>query len=279
MQFRARWGVHIESPLTMEGYGLFADVNSSDFKRVLSNLINNSVEAVGERGKVKVELDGNESRVFVRVVDDGPGIPNDLLPKLMQRGETHGKYDGSGLGLYSAKKKVAEWGGEIAIQSKEGEGTAVEMRLPRSQAPTWFVSELVLPANSKVIILDDDTTIHQIWDGRFESMQLRNHNVEFVHLSTAEEFTRYVLQHYDALGKSLFLVDFELIGSARTGLDLIEELKIEKRAILVTSRFEEKDIKRRCAARGIRMIPKSLAGFVPISVAKVASETTADLGL
>lgn len=275
MQFRSRWGVHIEAPLTMEGYGLFVDVNSSDFKRVLSNLINNSVEAVGERGKVRVELDSNATRVFVRVVDDGPGIPEDVLPKLMQRGETHGKYDGSGLGLYSAKKKVSEWGGEIAIESKPEEGTTVEIRLPRSEAPKWFVSELVFPRDVKVVILDDDTTIHQIWDGRFESLQIKNTGVEFAHLSTADEFTRYVLQHYGEVERSLFLVDFELIGSTRTGLDLIEELKIESRSILVTSRFEEKDIKTRCATRGVRMIPKSLAGFVPIRLESIQTSKPA----
>ena len=266
MQFRSRWGVHIEAPFTMEGYGLFAEVNSSDFKRVLSNLINNAVEAVGDKGRVKVELDGNATRIFVRIIDDGPGIPAEVLPKLMQRGETHGKYDGSGLGLYSAKKKVGEWGGEIAIHSKPGEGTTVEMTLPRAEAPKWFVSELVFPRDTKVVILDDDTTIHQIWDGRFESLQLRHTGIEFAHLSTADEFTRYVLGHYQEMDRSLFLVDFELIGSTRTGLDLIEELKIDKRSILVTSRFEEREIKTRCATRGIRMIPKSLAGFVPIRV-------------
>jgi hypothetical protein len=174
---------------------------------------------VGERGRVKVELTSNATRIFVRVVDDGPGIPPEVLPRLMQRGETHGKYDGSGLGLYSAKKKVEEWGGEIAIESTVDVGTTVEIRLPRSEAPKWFVSELVFPRDVKVVILDDDTTIHQIWDGRFDSLQLKNTGVDFVHLSTADEFNRYVLQHYGEVTKSLILVDFELIGSTRSGLD------------------------------------------------------------
>jgi hypothetical protein len=43
----------------------------------------------------------------------------------------------------------------------------------------------------------------------------------------------------------------------------------------VTSRFEEKDIKGRCAAGGIRMIPKSLAGFVPIRVEALSASKPA----
>jgi len=56
-----------------------------------------------------------------------------------------------------------------------------------------------------------------------------------------------------------------------TGLDLIEELGLgnsKNHAILVTSRYEEEHIKIRCAKIGVRLIPKGMAGFVPIEIEK-----------
>lgn len=68
------------------------------------------------------------------------------------------------------------------------------------------------------------------------------------------------------ISDSIFLIDYELIGQRFTGLDLIEENKLGDRAILVTSRYEEPQIRKRCEKLGIRLIPKSMTGWVPIEV-------------
>jgi hypothetical protein len=68
------------------------------------------------------------------------------------------------------------------------------------------------------------------------------------------------------LKDTLFLVDYEFLGSQVTGLDLIESLKIQGRSILVTSRYDEKALRERCDRLGIKLIPKSIAGFVPLAV-------------
>ena len=102
LQHRSRMNVGIEADLGAASYGLFAKVQLREFKRVLSNLVNNAVEALGEAGGiVTVSMSqesghGSESCV-VRISDNGKGISADVLPKLMQRGETHGKEGGSGL--------------------------------------------------------------------------------------------------------------------------------------------------------------------------------------
>ena len=65
---------------------------------------------------------------------------------------------------------------------------------------------------------------------------------------------------------ALFLMDYEISGSTESGLDLIETLGIQKQSILVTSRYEEKNIRERCESLGVRLIPKSMSGFVPIEI-------------
>ena len=61
-------------------------------------------------------------------------------------------------------------------------------------------------------------------------------------------------------------MDYEIYGSKESGLDLIEELGLGAQAVLVTSRFDEAGIRGRCDRLGVKLIPKSMSGFVPIEV-------------
>jgi hypothetical protein len=68
----------------------------------------------------------------------------------------------------------------------------------------------------------------------------------------------------DEVEECLFLIDLEIIGQAESGLDLIEQLGIQDLSILITSHFDEHEVRQRCEDLGVRLIPKSMAGFVPI---------------
>ena len=86
-------------------------------------------------------------------------------------------------------------------------------------------------------------------------------------MSTAEQFRAFFRSTYLDLDSVLFLVDYEIIGSGGvTGLDLIEECGISSQSILVTSRYEETSIRERCENLGLKIIPKSMSGFVPIEL-------------
>ncbi|MGK5087250.1 HAMP domain-containing sensor histidine kinase [Bdellovibrionota bacterium FG-2] len=269
MQFRPKLGIEIDSRLDAESYGLFARVQATEFKRLLSNLINNSVEAMGDRGIVTLSLrKGQSGSIEICICDNGKGIPPEILTKLGQRGETHGKEGGSGLGVYHAHTTVKGWGGELKLTSKTlpdpDHGTMVTISLPQALAPGWFVSKLQIPRGAKVVVLDDDPSIHGIWQGRFDSLRLQEKEIEIQHFSTPEEITRWVK---DSKGTpSIYLADFELLGHTKTGLDLIEELGIGDQSILVTSRFEEKHVADRAARLNVKLIPKSMAAFVPIVI-------------
>src|SRR5262249_26315782 len=65
---------------------------------------------------------------------------------------------------------------------------------------------------------------------------------------------------------TLFLVDFEFLGFDIVGLDIIENLGIQSRSILVTSHYEEMKLRIRCEHLGVQLIPKGMAGFVPITI-------------
>ncbi|MBI3533898.1 MAG: HAMP domain-containing histidine kinase, partial [Deltaproteobacteria bacterium] len=266
LQFRSRIGIEIDGNLDGSSYGLFANIQATEFKRVLSNLVNNSVEALGDKGKVNINLSKKSKLIEILVQDNGKGIPKDILSKLGSRGETHGKTGGSGLGLYHAKQSLESWRGALNINSTVEMGTTITITLPQVEPPEWFVSELKLMPNSNIVVLDDDSSIHQIWDGRFISLNIKEKSILVFHCSTPNQLKEWVASNKDKITNTIFLTDYELLGFKETGLNLIQELEIGSQSILVTSRFEEKQIMESCQKLKVRLIPKGLAGFVPIQV-------------
>ncbi|MBX3035514.1 MAG: sensor histidine kinase N-terminal domain-containing protein [Anaerolineales bacterium] len=98
-------------------------------KQVLLNLIANAIQYTPAGGEVFLSLSkvANQSRLIVR--DTGPGIPAEDLPHIFDRfyraekSRTRSKASGFGLGLSIAKWIIEQHGGQIKVESKEGEGT------------------------------------------------------------------------------------------------------------------------------------------------------------
>lgn len=275
-QYRGRLGVEISAALGDATYGVFALIQAVEFKRLLSNLINNAVEALSDAGRVTVRLSKLSSEAMITVQDTGKGIPPDRLPQLAQRGATFEKAGGSGLGLYHAKTTVEAWGGELAIASEVGTGTTVTMRFPMAASPDWFVPEVVLGPGTTVVIVDDDASIHQIWESRFGVLQVGACGIAVHHFSDPRQCIQWVQTGSDSFnaGKCLFLCDYEFLGSNTNGVQLIEALSVAAQAILVTSHYEDPPVREACAKLGVRLIPKGLAGFVPICLNEPAADAS-----
>lgn len=74
--------------------------------------------------------------LLLDVIDQGPGIPADLVPRLFQRGardESSGHPAGQGLGLYIVRRVMELHGGQVTLQHNTNAG--VTMRLVLTQAP------------------------------------------------------------------------------------------------------------------------------------------------
>ncbi len=266
IQYKNRANVRITYDLDGDAYGLFSTVSPQIFKRNLSNVIDNAVESMDQGGEVKVTLHSHASdKVRITVKDNGSGISEEVLKELGKKGRTFGKEKGSGLGIYYAKSAVEEAGGSFTISSTPGKGTTIDAVLVKAAIPEWFVPELQITPNSTVVILDDDPSIHHLWDERFRLADLRSSNVELVHLLSASECEDWHRKNAGSLGHTLYLCDYELRGQPKTGLDVIESLGIEKQSVLVTTHFENSEIRERCSRLGVRLVPKILARFVPIT--------------
>ncbi|MGB0454252.1 MAG: sensor histidine kinase [Bacteriovoracaceae bacterium] len=270
-QYRNKIGLEIEAEFNKENYGLFVNVNAVEFKRVLSNLVNNSVEALEGPGRVHVLTTYTESLAKIQITDNGPGIPKSILPHITEKGATFGKTGGTGLGLYHAKKSVESWGGHFEVLSRINQGTTIAITLPLVQTPKWFLSQLNLKPNQNLIILDDDITMHQVWKEILRKFELNECGINIKSFATAEQLRSWYLES-DQNENNRYLFDYEILGTNTTGLDLIEELDLKGgRAILVTSHYESGEIRKRCEKIKVPLLPKNLAPFVPISINKEAS--------
>jgi hypothetical protein len=196
--------------------------------------------------------------VQITIEDTGKGISEEVLARLGSRGTSHGKASGSGLGLFHARASVKNWGGNLELRSKVGQGTTVIVTLPKAEPPRWFVRALEFTEDQTVVILDDDTSIHKVWERRLAFGPKR------VHLTSGEQLEQWLDVHGGLAQSPIYLVDFELKGESRSGLDWIEAMGIQSQSILVSSRCEDAAVRERCMNQGVRMIPKGLAGFVPI---------------
>ena len=104
------------------------EVDADQVKRVLLNVINNALEAMGERGgELRLRTAREAGGVAIRVEDDGPGV--DDVERIFEPHYTT-KVKGTGLGLAIARQVIEEHGGTIRAESVPGQGTSVHIHLP-----------------------------------------------------------------------------------------------------------------------------------------------------
>jgi signal transduction histidine kinase len=272
VQYGQRPEVDIHADLD-RGYGLFAAIDSVALARVVSNLINNSVEALSGAGHIRLELSSTKDRMLISIIDSGCGIDENRLSLLGHKQESFGKVgrqSGFGLGLVHARQVVESAGGTLEIASTLKKGTTVRLNLPKASAPRWFVEEIRLQSGSVVVSVDDDLSIHQIWSDRLASASIDSTDIKHLTFSSIKKFEEWVeVEKYHV---DLFLIDYEFLGQRSHGLNLIFQAGIEKKAILVTSRYEDTAVRGNAHDMGVRILPKALAPLIPIHIDRIRLE-------
>lgn len=103
-------------------------------ERVFLNLFGNALEAMPDGGTIHVNAASEDGAVSVQVRDTGPGIAPEIRGRLFQPFVTAGKKGGLGLGLALARQAVMDFGGDMWVESRPGEGACFRFRLPLVQA-------------------------------------------------------------------------------------------------------------------------------------------------
>jgi nitrogen fixation/metabolism regulation signal transduction histidine kinase len=124
--------------LDVDGVPPHALARGDELREVLLNLFENArlAGASAVRAAVRAaRADDGASQVEIVVADDGGGISDDVLPRIF---EPHfsTRTSGSGLGLAITRRLVESWGGTVSIDSVQGKGTTVRVRLVAASRPT-----------------------------------------------------------------------------------------------------------------------------------------------
>ena len=115
---------------------VYAD--KDDIERVVLNILTNSIKYTSDNGEIKIYVGFVYNDAYIKVFDNGIGIPEDDLSRIFERFYRVDKartreMGGTGLGLSIAKEILDKNGGSIDIKSKVGEGTEVVIRIPTKQ--------------------------------------------------------------------------------------------------------------------------------------------------
>jgi len=97
--------------------------------QVFTNIMKNSIEALGDNPKIKVWTEINNDKFYVYIKDNGEGIPRDILAKIREPFFTT-KMNGTGLGVSLSNEIIESHDGKLLYESEMGDYTLVTIVLP-----------------------------------------------------------------------------------------------------------------------------------------------------
>jgi signal transduction histidine kinase len=214
MQYKEFSNIVIESDINKDAL-VVAQINTSEFQRVISNLINNSVEAFkSNSGEIIVSVKKNNDQVEISIKDNGKGIPSHLLEKLGQEGFSYGKNEksqgGSGLGLFHAKQTILKFNGKMNIESTENNGTTILIQLPLVES-----APVKINSSTDIVLIDNDQLVRMTWE-----MRAKKSNKKILCLASYAELKT----HLNSLDRNtIFYIDVH-ISDNEDGVQVSKDL-------------------------------------------------------
>ncbi len=236
---------------SLESLHLFAEINVDAMKNVLSNIVNNSIEARADNTiEITIKLYAENDVIILSITDNGMGINKSDLEKILLTGISL-KTTGHGLGLSHAKEVIKSFSGTLKIESQEKVGTEVTITLPRPPSPAWFPAKISIPKEVNIAILDSGDVLSPLKETLLKKFDV--HSVFY--FTNAEELFRW----YETQEKPITLFSMhELEDSFLTGLDVIERLGLSSNAVIITAYHDDNTITERLTALKSFMWPLNL---------------------
>ncbi len=105
-------------------------------ERVFLNLLLNACEAVrADGGEIDIKLERVGEKLEIRIADNGPGIAEAVRERLFEPFISHGKENGTGMGLTVVQKILQDHGGDVRVEQTSASGTTFRIDIPLSPAP------------------------------------------------------------------------------------------------------------------------------------------------
>ncbi len=239
----------------------FVDISRPNLIRIVSNILTNAIEACKATGtdEVSIAVSRQGASVRMRISDNGCGIAAAEQLRIFESGfSTKGTERGKGLSV--AKELASKAHGDLVLEASEAnKGTVIALIVRTTETPPWFVNTIQLASGSTLVIVDDQDEVFEYWssaiDERYKGMSIMPEQRPRLIFIDSPAALRANKDHALTIG-TLFLIDHRFRDDSTTGLQLIEELGLQHRAILVTNLFEETEVVDAVLAIGVKLLPK-----------------------
>lgn len=209
---------NLEVDQTTDGIQIVA--NELEIDRMLSNLLNNSMESLDggtDRPQIEIQLVRRDHSLQILIKDTGCGMTQEQLQAIEQAPVSF-KPAGHGLGLAHAKRTIKSLGGSFRISSHFGVGTVVHIEFPLGDGSHPSVVEpLALGSRpAGAVLIDDEVFVRESW-----MLQAESKGVDLYAFAKEEEFFRTC----GRLPKSIpIYVDYCLGDQERNGAEVTRDL-------------------------------------------------------
>lgn len=126
----------IDFEIELDNESVFILIDEVKMEEALSNIIENAIDAIEDKGKIKIStsvvfnpVSRTRRGIIIEIEDNGKGIPSEKIEEIFKPYFTT-KKEGSGLGLTISQRVIEAHGGRIEVTSKEGFGTRFAVYLP-----------------------------------------------------------------------------------------------------------------------------------------------------
>ena len=260
-QYKNQKNLEISGKFDPKTYHCFLEMVPTDLKVVLSNIINNSVEAINKKiSYIQISLDIIDNKARIIIKDNGKGIRKEYLKDVFLKGKTFNKKEGNGLGLYHARKVIENAGGSLNCHSNEDLGTTFSISIPTVSPSLWFSKNIKIPFKHDVIVLDDDKNIHSLWESRFKKLGIHVYG-----FTSVDAMKVFISKNEEK--NFLYLFDYEIHGNKLNGPEIIIKEELQD-ALIVTSHYNDERLQSQSLQEGFKILPKKLIPLVDIKEIK-----------
>lgn len=213
--------IHIDKKT--DNYFLFYNVK--ELKRALSNILNNAVESycIGLKTTVVVRAELRKDNFFyVSIIDNGKGVPKELINDIFKERFTYNKNKGSGIGLSYVVDVIDNWKAKYEFSSIEDKGSTFQFIFK-------CLEKLPEKTNGKYVLIDDKESVRQAW-----ALKASINDINLKTFKSKEDF----LKEISKFPKSTTIyIDYDL-KTEKSGLDLGNYLfKIGYQNIYITTGY------------------------------------------
>jgi signal transduction histidine kinase len=195
-------------------YPFFLEIDEVGFKRCISNLINNSVEASVSGGNViKVNSIFLDNCFEISISDQGKGVEDEGLKEILEKGISFNKVGGTGIGIKSSREFLNKYSATMEYLPNKPNGLIVKIKFPYLQN-LIREGDIFVRREATIVVIDDELMAPKIWN---EKLRDFSNNILFVkNFTECEKFCNDKFY--------LFLCDFDLGAGQLNGIEVKHKL-------------------------------------------------------